>query len=136
MFWWPNTNTNIIRLSKNDRIRIRILFDFPKMTEYEYEYYSAFQKWPNTNTNNIRLSKNERIRIRILFGLKKHLNMNTNIIRDWCFSLFCCGLDWNPSFTSWCLFCTSFHDRGCHLIRYQVLCNIPHSIRKMKCGAE
>ena len=51
------------------------------MTEYEYEYYSAFQKWPNTNTNNIRLSKNERIRIRILFGLKKHPNTNTNIIR-------------------------------------------------------
>ena len=24
---WPNTNTNIIRLSKNDRIRIRILMD-------------------------------------------------------------------------------------------------------------
>ena len=21
------------------------------MTEYEYEYYSAFPKWPNTNTN-------------------------------------------------------------------------------------
>ena len=21
------------------------------MTEYEYEYYSVFQKWPNTNTN-------------------------------------------------------------------------------------
>ena len=27
------------------------------MTEYEYEYYSAFQKWPNTNTNIIRLSE-------------------------------------------------------------------------------
>ena len=25
------------------------------MTEYEYKYYSAFQKWPNTNI--IRLSK-------------------------------------------------------------------------------
>mgnify|MGYP003322746013 FL=1 len=25
------------------------------MTEYEYEYYSAFQKWPNTNI--IRLSE-------------------------------------------------------------------------------
>ena len=49
------------------------------MTEYEYEYYSAFQKWPNTNTNNIRLSKNERIRI--LFGLKRHPNTSTNIIR-------------------------------------------------------
>ena len=40
-----------IRLFKNDRIRIRILFGFSKMTEYEYEYYSAFPKWPNTNTN-------------------------------------------------------------------------------------
>ena len=39
----------------NDRIRIRILFCFPKMTEYEYKYYSAFQKWPNTNI--IRLSE-------------------------------------------------------------------------------
>ena len=58
---WPNTN--IIRLSKNDRIRIRILFDFPKMTEYEYEYYSAFQKWPNTNTNTIQLFKNDQRRI-------------------------------------------------------------------------
>ena len=27
------------------------------MTEYEYEYYSAFQKWPNTNTNIIWLSE-------------------------------------------------------------------------------
>ena len=36
---WPNTNTNIIRASKTDRIRIRILFGLPKMTEYEYEYY-------------------------------------------------------------------------------------------------
>ena len=35
---WPNTNTNIIRLPKNDQIRIRILFGFPKMTEYEYRY--------------------------------------------------------------------------------------------------
>ena len=32
VFWGPNTNTNIIRLPKNDRIRIRILFGFPKMT--------------------------------------------------------------------------------------------------------
>ena len=55
---WPNTNTNIIRASKNDRIRIRILFGSPKTTKYEYEYYSAFQKWPNTNTNIIGLSKN------------------------------------------------------------------------------
>ena len=27
------------------------------MTEYEYEYYSTFQKWPNTNTNIIRFEK-------------------------------------------------------------------------------
>ena len=27
------------------------------MTEYKYEYYSAFQKWSNTNTNIIRLSE-------------------------------------------------------------------------------
>ena len=60
---WPNTNTNIIRASKYDRIRIRILFGSPKTTEYEYEYYSAPQKRPNTNTNIIRLSKNDRIRI-------------------------------------------------------------------------
>ena len=65
----PNTNTNIIRFPKNDRIRIRILFGFPKMTEYEYEYYSAFQKGPNTNTNIIQFSKNDRIRI--LFGFPK-----------------------------------------------------------------
>ena len=68
---WPNTNTNIIRLSKTDRIRIRILFGLPKMTEYEYEYYSAPQKRPNTNTNIIRLSKNDRIRIRILMDSLK-----------------------------------------------------------------
>ena len=53
---WPNTNTNIIRFPKNDRIRIRILFGFPKRTEYEYEYYSVFQIWPNTNI--IRIPKN------------------------------------------------------------------------------
>ena len=34
---WANTNTNNIRSSKNDRIRIRIIFGLPKMTEYEYE---------------------------------------------------------------------------------------------------
>ena len=71
VFWWPNTNTNIIRLSKTDRIRIRILFGLPKMTEYEYEYYSVSQKWPNTNTNIIRLHKNDWIQIQILFGFPK-----------------------------------------------------------------
>ena len=67
---WPNTNTNIIRLSKTDRIWIRILFRLPK-TEYEYEYYSAPQKRPNTNTNIIRLPNNDQIRIRISFGFPK-----------------------------------------------------------------
>ena len=76
VFWWRNTNTNIIRVPKNDRIQIRILFGFPKLTEYEYEYYSDFQKWPNTNTNIIRLPKNDQIRIRILLDslkIKKNL---------------------------------------------------------------
>ena len=59
VFWWPNTNTNTIRLFKNDQIRIRIIFGFSKMTEYEYEYYSAFQKWQNMNT--IRIFKIIRI---------------------------------------------------------------------------
>ena len=80
VFWWPNTNTNIIRLFKNDRIRIRILFGLKKATEYEYEYYSVW--------------KSNRIRIRILFGLKKATeyeyysvwknrpNTNTNIITN------------------------------------------------------
>ena len=71
VFWWPNTNTNIIRLFNNDRIQIRILFDLKKVTEYEYEYYSDWKKQPNTNTNIIRFEKMDRIRIRILFGLKK-----------------------------------------------------------------
>ena len=52
VFCWPNTN--IIWFPKNGQIRIRILFGFPKMTEYEYEYYSVSQKWPNTKTNIIR----------------------------------------------------------------------------------
>ena len=66
---WLNTNTNTIWLFKNDTIRIRILFVFPKITEYEYEYSSTFQKWPNTNT--ILLFKNDRIRTRLLFGFSK-----------------------------------------------------------------
>ena len=53
MFWWPNKNTNFIRI--------------PKMTKYKYEYYSVSQKWSNTNTNIIRFPKNNRIRIQILF---------------------------------------------------------------------
>ena len=42
---WPNTNTNIIRFSKDDPIQIQIFFGFPEMTEYqhEYKYNSASQ---------------------------------------------------------------------------------------------
>ena len=36
VFSGPNMNTNIIRVHKFDRIRIRILFVFFIMTEYEY----------------------------------------------------------------------------------------------------
>ena len=35
---WPNTNTNTIRVQKFGRIRIRILFGVPLLSEYEYEY--------------------------------------------------------------------------------------------------
>ena len=55
VFWWPNTNTNIIWLPKSDQIRIWISFGFQKMTEYEY--YLASQKRLNTNTNIIQLPK-------------------------------------------------------------------------------
>ena len=73
---WPNTNTNIIRFEKGDRIRIRILFGLKKATEYEYEYYSDWKNRPNTNTNIIRIEKIIKIRIRILvFGL----NYSNNI---------------------------------------------------------
>ena len=71
VFWWPNTNRNIIRYPKNDQIQIRILFGFPKMIEYKYEYYLVSQKQPNTNTNIIRLPRNDRIWIRISFGFTK-----------------------------------------------------------------
>ena len=74
VFWWPNTNTNIIRLFKNDRIRI--LFGLKKATEYEYEYYSVWKNGPNTNTNIICLEKITRIRIRILV---LGLNYSNNI---------------------------------------------------------
>ena len=40
---WPNTNTNIIRFPKNDRIQIGIFFSYPEMTDCEYEYHSASQ---------------------------------------------------------------------------------------------
>ena len=48
---WPNTNTNIIRFEKGDRIQIRILFALKIAAEYEYEYYSVWKNRPNTNTN-------------------------------------------------------------------------------------
>ena len=57
VFWWLNTNTNIIRVPKNDRIRIRILFGLKKSPEYEYEYYSVWKNHPNTNTNIIWFEK-------------------------------------------------------------------------------
>ena len=76
VFWWPNTNTNIIWLFKNNRIRIRILFGLKKAIEYEYEYYSDWKNRPNTNTNIIRIEKIIKIQIRILvFGL----NYSNNI---------------------------------------------------------
>ena len=67
MFWGPNTNTNIIRVPKNDWIRIRILFGLKKSPEYEYKYYSVWKNHPNTNTNIIRFEKITRIRIRIFW---------------------------------------------------------------------
>ena len=66
VFSGPNTNTNTIRFQKCGQIRIRILFGFRKMAEYEYEYYSGSEIWPNTNTNTIRSATFVRIRIRIL----------------------------------------------------------------------
>ena len=51
VFWWPNTNTNIIHLFKNGQIRIQILFDLKKTTEYKYKYYSVWKNHPNTNAN-------------------------------------------------------------------------------------
>ena len=90
---WPNTNTNIIRFPKNDRIQIRILFGLPKMTEYEYEYFSATQKWLIANTNIILLPNNDWIQISFGFpkrtkyeyeyysATQKWPQTNTNIIR-------------------------------------------------------
>ena len=49
--FWPNTNTNTIRVQNYGRIRIRILFGFRNLAEYEYEYYSECNFCPNTNTN-------------------------------------------------------------------------------------
>ena len=90
-----NTNTNTIRIIKNNWIQIRILFRLSKVTKYKY--YSAFENWPNTNA--IQIFKNDRIRIWILFAFskiteyeykyysdyQKLLNMNTIRIinNDW-----------------------------------------------------
>ena len=62
------------------------------ITEYEYEYYSAFQndwiriqilfgfsKWPNTNTNTIRIIK--MTEYEYYSDYQKWLNTNTNTIR-------------------------------------------------------
>ena len=78
VFWRPNTNMNIFWFPKHDRIRIRILFGVPKMTKYEYKYYSVSQK--RLNMNIIWLPKNDQFRIQILFGFpKKEPNTNTKI---------------------------------------------------------
>ena len=104
VFWWPNTNTNIIRLFKNDRIRIRILFGLKKATEYEYEYYSVWKKQPNTNTNIIRFEKIDRIRIRILFGL----NISTEYEYEYYLAIYLCSVyiqenkwDWREYYLAW-----------------------------------
>ena len=64
VFWWPNTNTNIVWLPKSD--------------QYEYEYHLVSEKWPNTNI--IWLPKNDWIQLRISFSFQKWLNTNKNII--------------------------------------------------------
>ena len=38
VFSGPNTNTNTIWFHKIGRIRIRILFEAPLLSEYEHEY--------------------------------------------------------------------------------------------------
>ena len=70
-------NTNTIRIVKIDRIRI--LFDFSKMTEYEY--YSHFQKLPNTNTNmngNTNTNKNTNTNTNTNIDTNTNTNKNTN----------------------------------------------------------
>ena len=72
---WPNTNTNIIRFEKGDRIRIRILFGLKKATKYKYKYYLVWKNWPNTNI--IRFEKINQIRI-LVFGLNYLNNIQTS----------------------------------------------------------
>ena len=81
VFWWPNTN--IIQFPKNCRIRIQVIFGFPRPSMntniirfpkndwIRIQILFGVPKWPNTNTNIIRFPKNDRIRIRILFGFPK-----------------------------------------------------------------
>ena len=82
VFSGPNANTNTIRFQKCGRIRIRILFGFRNMAEYEYEYYSGSEIWPNTNRNTIRSATFIRIRTRVLrlFVYPILPNINTKTI--------------------------------------------------------
>ena len=66
MFSGLNTNTNTIRVQKFGQTRIRILFGFRTLAEYEYKYYLGSEIWPNMNTNIIRSATLVRIQIRIL----------------------------------------------------------------------
>ena len=92
MFWWPNTNTNIIWFEKITQIRIRILLlglNYSNNIQIpNYSLTSAShgghhhiihgvphtnvirfeeKSWPNTNTNIIRFENINRIRIRIFW---------------------------------------------------------------------
>ena len=82
----PNTNTNIIQFSKNDRIRI--LFSFPKMTEYEY--YSDSQKYiaekSQTNANSVSMqSCMHTIQVNIWRHTERNIFTNANnvILHFW-----------------------------------------------------
>merc|ERR1712143_75042 len=59
----------------------------PKMTKYEYEYYSAPQKRPNTNTNINGLSKNTN---NIFFVLAQQCNIRGAFIH-FSFWAHCCA---------------------------------------------
>ena len=66
----PNTNVNTIRVQILGRIRIRTLFGFRNLAEYEYEYNSGTEIWPNTNI--IWSTTFVQIRIRILRLFEKY----------------------------------------------------------------
>ena len=69
-FWvLRDTLTEVIEQCFRDRTRIRLLFGFRNVAEYEYEYYSGIEIWQNTNMNTIRALTFGRTRIRILFGV-------------------------------------------------------------------